>query len=69
LQSHISSPRTWAVCEAVVKVLSSIMTFCVLNQSSRHWVLGDALQFIITKTHEVHDEMGHVVNLDGMGDP
>jgi hypothetical protein len=27
------------------------------------------LQFIITKTREVCDEVGHVVNLDGMGDP
>jgi len=27
------------------------------------------LQFIITKTHEVRDDVGHVVNRDGMGDP
>jgi hypothetical protein len=60
---------TLAICEAVVKVLSSIMIGCVLNQSHKHWLLGDALQFIITKTHEVCDEIGHVVNLDGMGDP
>ncbi len=67
LQSHILFPRTSAVCEVVVKVLSSIMTGCVLNQSRRHWLLGDALQFIIIKIHEVRDEIGHVVNLNGMG--
>jgi hypothetical protein len=52
----------------VVKVLSPIATGCVLNQSYGHWLLGDMLQFIITKTHEVRDEVGHVVNLDGTGD-
>jgi hypothetical protein len=33
LQSCIPSPRTWVVHEAFVKVLSPIMTGCVLNQS------------------------------------
>jgi hypothetical protein len=68
LQSCIPSLRTWVVCEMVVKMLSLIVISCVLNQSRKHWLLGDALQFIITKTCEVHDEVGHVVNLDGIGD-
>jgi len=69
LQSCIPSLRNWVVCEVVVKMLSLIVISYVLNQSCKHWLLGDALQFIITKTCEVHDEVVHVVNLDGMGDP
>jgi len=31
LQSHIPSPRTWVVCEVIVKGLNPIVTSCVLN--------------------------------------
>ncbi len=50
-------------------MLSPIMTGCVINQSCGHWLFEDTLQYIITKTREVRDDVGHVVNLDGMGDP
>jgi len=42
-----------------MKVLSPIMRGCVLNQSQRHWLLGDALHFILTKCQEFHDELSH----------
>lgn len=47
LQSHVPSPRIWDVCEVVVKVLSPIVNGYVLDQSQGHWLLLDALQFII----------------------
>jgi hypothetical protein len=60
LQSHVPSPKTWAICDVVVKILSPIVTSYVSNQSCGHCLLGDALQFILTKACEFHD---NVVNL------
>jgi hypothetical protein len=60
IQSHVPSPKTWAICDVVVKILSPIVTSYVLNQSCGHYLLGDALQFILTKACEFHDD---VVNL------
>jgi hypothetical protein len=31
LQSHVPFRKTWVVCEAVVKILSPIVSSCVLN--------------------------------------
>ncbi len=31
LQFHVPSPRTWAICEAIMKVMSPIVNGCVLN--------------------------------------
>jgi hypothetical protein len=53
----------------VVKVVSPIVTSCVLNQSRGHWLFGDALQFGITKAHEFHDDIVNLVVLNSMGDP
>jgi hypothetical protein len=50
-------------------MLSPIVTSYVLNKSCRHWLLVDALQFSITKTLEVCDEVDHAVNHDGMANP
>jgi hypothetical protein len=52
----------------VVKVLSLIVIGCVLNQSCGHWLLKDALQFVITKAHEFRDDVVNLVVLDNMGD-
>lgn len=67
LQSHVPSPKTWAICDVVVKILSPIVTIYVLNQSCIHWLLGDALQFIITKACEFRDDVVNLVVLDSMG--
>ncbi len=41
-------PRTWAICEAIMKVLSQFVSSCVFNQSHGHWLLANALQFVIS---------------------
>lgn len=68
LQSCVPSPRTWAVCDMVVKVLSPIVIGCVLNQNRRHWLFRDALQFVITRAHEFHDDVANLVVPNNMGD-
>jgi hypothetical protein len=44
------------------------VTGCVLNQNRKHWLLKDALQFVITRVHEFHDDVANLVVLDSMGD-
>jgi len=68
LQSCVPSPRTWVVCDMVVKVLSLIVTGCVLNQNCEHWLLMDALQFVIIRAHGFHDDIANLVVPDSMGD-
>ncbi len=36
LQSCMPSPKAWAICDVVVKVLSPIVISYVLNQSCEH---------------------------------
>jgi len=43
LQSYIPYFGTWVVREAFVKLLSLVVTGCVLNQSWGHCLLRDAL--------------------------
>jgi hypothetical protein len=44
--SCLPFPRTWVVCETIVKLLSPIMTSYVLNQDHGHWLLGKCLAFL-----------------------
>jgi len=53
----------------VMKVLSPIVISCVLNQNCEHWLLMDALQFVITRAHEFHDDIANLVVPNSMGDP
>ncbi len=69
LYSHISSPRTWAIFEVMVNVLSLIVTSYVLNQSCRHYLFRDMLQYVINKTYKVRDELINVVVHNSLGDP
>jgi hypothetical protein len=39
-----------------------------LNQNCRHWLFKDALQFIITKACEFHDDIVNLVVPKNMGD-
>ncbi len=47
---HVPCPRTWAICEAIVKVLSQFVSKCVFNQSRGHWLCVNALEFVILTT-------------------
>lgn len=67
LQSCVPSPKTWAMYQTIVKILSPIVISYVLNQSCKHWLLGYALNFVIAKTREFHDEVDNVVVFDNMG--
>jgi hypothetical protein len=66
LQSHVPSPRIWDVCEVVVKVLSRIVNGYVLDQSQGHWLLLDALQFIILTYQDIREELTFQPSLDSL---
>lgn len=55
LQSCVLSLQIWVVCEVVVQALSLIMSGCVMNQSCGHWLLSNALQFIISTCQDVQE--------------
>jgi len=57
LQSYVLSPRIWDVCEVLVKVLSLIINCYVLDQSQKHWLLLDALQFTILTCQDIQEEL------------
>jgi hypothetical protein len=69
LHNRVPSPRTWDVCEIVVKIMSPIVISNVLNKNYEHWLLGDALQFVIIKIHEFCNYVVDLVVLDNMADP
>jgi len=48
LSSCVPSPKNCVVCEDALKVLFPIIIGYVLNQSSGHWLLPDALHIIIS---------------------
>jgi hypothetical protein len=39
---------TLHICQILIDCLSLVVTICVLNQSRRHWLLSDALHFVIS---------------------
>jgi hypothetical protein len=69
LLNRVPSLRTWDVCEIVVKIMSPIVISNVLNKNCEHWLLGDALQFVIIKIHEFCNYVVDLVVLDNMADP
>ncbi len=69
LHNHVPSPRTWDVCEIMVKIMLPIVISNVLNKNHEHSLLGDALQFFIIKIHEFCNYVVDVVVLDNMADP
>jgi hypothetical protein len=45
LYSCLPSPRTWVICETIVKLLSPITTSYVLKQNHGHLLLEKCLAF------------------------
>jgi hypothetical protein len=57
LQFGLQSSRIWVLCEAMVKALFPIATICVLNQIHEHWLLPNALEFIISTCWDTQEEL------------
>jgi hypothetical protein len=66
LQNCIPSPRTYATCEAISKVLSPIVISYVLKQSQEHCILGDALLFIIFTHCGFYRDLAFVIVHDSL---
>jgi hypothetical protein len=48
---------TWFICQTIVDCLNLVVFICVLNQSTIHWLLSNALNYAITMSFKVKDEM------------
>jgi len=48
LQNGIPSPQTWVVGKKANKMLTLLVTQCVLNQSQGYWLLLDAIGVTIS---------------------
>jgi len=66
LQNHVHSPKMWAICEVVMIFLSPTIYGCVLNQSQGHWLLVDALQFIILTSRNDREKLVFQPILDNL---
>ncbi len=66
LQSCVPSPRIWDVCEVVLKLLSPTVNGYVLDQNQGHWLLLDALEFIILTYQDIRKEVTFQPILDSL---
>jgi hypothetical protein len=46
--ARVPPPLTWHSCCIIVDYLGPVVSTCILNQSRRHWLLSDALNFAIS---------------------
>jgi hypothetical protein len=57
VSNHIPPPIIWFICQTIIDCLSFFVSACVLNQSTRHWLLSNGLNFVITMSFKARDEM------------
>ncbi len=53
LQQKVHKAQVWAIVEAITFILNHVVFACVINQSTGHWLLFDALTTTITLTMEM----------------
>jgi hypothetical protein len=47
ISGRMSSLFTWHISQIIVNYFSPIVSVCVLNQFNSHWLLSNALQYVI----------------------
>jgi hypothetical protein len=55
MTTKVPPPWTWHICQIIGDCLSPIETICVLNQSMGHWLLSDALHFVISTSFKLRE--------------
>jgi len=62
ISNEVPPSFIWHVFQTIVDFLSLVVTVqCVLNKFKGHWLLNDALNFIITMSYKVK-EVGIVMD-------
>jgi hypothetical protein len=54
--SRVPPPLTWHISQIVVDCLLPIVSTCVINQAHGHWLLSDALHFVISMSLKLKKE-------------
>jgi hypothetical protein len=57
---------TWQIYQIIVDYLSPIVIACVLNQSSGHWLLIDALNYVISLSLKLKEDSAPLVSFDSL---
>jgi hypothetical protein len=57
---------TWEISRIIVDYLSLIVTTCVLNQSSGHWLLTDALNFVVSLSLKLKENSTPLASFDNL---
>jgi hypothetical protein len=57
LSARIPPLLTWHICRIIVDSLGPIVFACILNQSTRHQLLSDALNSTISMNLKFRDEI------------
>jgi hypothetical protein len=62
ISNEVPPSFTWHVFQTIIDILSLVVIVqCVLNKFKGHWLLSDALNFIITMSYKVK-EIGIVMD-------
>jgi hypothetical protein len=57
---------TWEISQIIVDYLSPIVTTCVLNESSGHWPLTNALNFVISLSLKLKENSAPLASFDNL---
>jgi hypothetical protein len=57
MSARVPPPLTWHICIIIVDSLGPIMSTCSLNQYRGHWLLSDALNYVIFMSLKFRDEI------------
>jgi hypothetical protein len=56
MTTRVPSLLTWHICQIVVDCFCLVVSACVLNQYSGHWLLSDALHFDISMSLKLKEK-------------
>jgi hypothetical protein len=57
---------TWQIYQIIVDYLSPIVIACVLNESSGHCLLTDALNYVISLSLKLKEDSAPLVSFDSL---
>jgi phage gp36-like protein len=57
MNARVPPILTWHICHIAVDSLALVVSAYILDQSKSHWLLSDALNFVITMSLKFKDEI------------
>jgi hypothetical protein len=57
MSAKVPPPLTWHICHIIVDFFGPFVFACILNEFRGHWVLSDGLNFAISMSLKLGDEI------------